>query len=74
MEKNILWFKGLVAELSLVQDSVKMFCDSQSTIHLSKNQAYYKIKKHIDVGFKFIGDEIAKGWRKFILRKMQPMC
>ena len=31
-----------------------MFCDSQSSIHLAKNQVYHARTKHIDVRYHFV--------------------
>ena len=45
--KVAIWLKGLVGDLGLQQDSV-VFFDSQSAIHLTKNQMYHEITKHID--------------------------
>ena len=39
-------------------------CDSQSTIHLSKNQLYHERTKHIDVRLHFVRDVIAQGLAK----------
>ncbi|WMV20388.1 hypothetical protein MTR67_013773 [Solanum verrucosum] len=53
-----IWLKGLVAELSLVELESTLRCDSQSTIHLIKNQRFYERTKHIDVSFHFIRDVV----------------
>ena len=49
--KEALWLRGLIGELGLTQDGVKLHCDSQSAIHLAKNKIYYARTKHIDVHF-----------------------
>ena len=41
--------RGLVETFSIIQDSVRVHCDSQSVIHLAKDHRYHKRKKHIDV-------------------------
>ena len=35
-----------------------MFCDSQSAIHLAKNQVYHARTKHIDVRYHFVREII----------------
>ena len=35
-----------------------MFCDSQSPIHLEKNQVYHARTKHIDVRYHFVREII----------------
>ena len=59
--KEALWMKGIVAELGVNVEPVIVFCDSQSAIHLSKNQVYHEKTKHIDVRMHFLRDEITKG-------------
>ena len=55
--------KGLVQELRVSLVAVEMNCDSQSTIHLSKNQTFHERTKHTDMWLHFIidvllGDEV----------------
>ena len=38
-----------------------MFCDSQSAIHLAKNQVYHARTKHIDVRYHFLREIIEEG-------------
>ena len=38
-----------------------MFCDSQRTIHLAKNQVYHARTKHIDGRYHFMGEIIEEG-------------
>lgn len=58
--KEALWMKGISYELGLRQESIYIYCDSQSTIQLSKNHVYHERTKHIDVRFHFIRDEVGK--------------
>lgn len=44
--KEALCVRGLVSELGLNQNSVYVHYDSQSAIHLSKNQMYHEVKTH----------------------------
>lgn len=53
--------KGILAEYGIIQDTVKIYCDSQSAIHLSKHQAYHDRSKHIDVKYHFVRDVVGKG-------------
>jgi len=41
--------RGLVETFSIIQDSIRVHCDSQSAIHLAKDHRYYKRTKHINV-------------------------
>ena len=38
-----------------------MFCDSQSAIHLAKNQVYHAWMKHIDARYHFVREIIEEG-------------
>jgi len=48
--KEAIWLRGLGSDLGLIQDVTVVFCDSQSAIHLTKNQMYHEQTKHLDVG------------------------
>ena len=47
--KEAMWLKGLVSELLGLEVKAALLYDSQSAIHLSKNQAHHERTKHIDV-------------------------
>ena len=57
--KEALWMTGLVRELGVEQDGVKLHCDSQSAIYLAKNQVYHARTKPIDVRFHKIKELLA---------------
>ena len=59
--KEGIWLKGITHELGINGNSVKLFCDSQSAIHLSKNTMFHERTKHIDVRLHFIRDIISQG-------------
>ena len=50
--KEASWLRGLVETFSIIHDSVRVHCDSQSAIHLAKkDHRYHKRTKHIDVRY-----------------------
>jgi len=51
VSKEVLWLRGLVETFGIIQDSVRVHCDSQNVIHLAKNHKYHKQTKHIDVRY-----------------------
>ncbi|KAF3642236.1 Polygalacturonase [Capsicum annuum] len=59
--KEALWLKGLFAELNPHQGGIIIFCDSQSAIHLTKDQMYLERTKHIDIKYHFIRESIIEG-------------
>ena len=52
-------------------DGIIVFCDSQSTIHLTKNQMYLEITKHIDVRYHFISEIVSQG--TVVVRKVATL-
>ena len=39
--KEALWLWGFLCDLGIEQDHVDLWCDSQSAIHLAKNQVHH---------------------------------
>ena len=52
---------GSSRNLGIEQKSVNLWCDSQSAIHLAKNQVHHARTKHIDVRYHFLRDVIEEG-------------
>ena len=59
--KEGVWLKHFAEELGFPQDSVEIFCDSQSGIALSKNAVYHEKTKHVATKYHFIRDLITAG-------------
>jgi hypothetical protein len=59
--KEEIWLKGLLGEFGRMQDKVKLFCDSQSVIHLAKNPAYHSKTNHIPIKYHFVRQVIDEG-------------
>jgi hypothetical protein len=47
--KEAVWLQILCSGIGLVQQAVRLDCDSESAIFLAKNPAYHSKTKHIDV-------------------------
>jgi hypothetical protein len=47
--KEAIWLQRLCSGIGLVQQAVRLYCDSKSAISLAKNLAYHSKTKHIDV-------------------------
>ena len=54
--KEGIWLKGLLKDYGINQRTIKIYCDNQSAIHLSKNQQFHNRTKHIDIRFHFVRD------------------
>jgi hypothetical protein len=59
--KEAIWLHGLIEDLGILQKNVKVLCDSQSAIHLAKNQVHHARTKHIDVRFHFVREIMEEG-------------
>nr|GEV19068.1 retrovirus-related Pol polyprotein from transposon TNT 1-94 [Tanacetum cinerariifolium] len=59
--KEAIWLQGLLDELGINQKFVTVYSDSQSAIHLVKNQVYHARTNHIDVRYHFIREILEEG-------------
>ena len=64
--KEAIWLKGMITELGVEQGTVTVYSDSQSAIHLSKNQTHYEKTKHIDIKLHFVRLEVSRGTVKLL--------
>ena len=66
--KEATWMRGLVTEVGVPQAATVMFSDSQSAIHLTKNDAYHSKTKHISVKYHYVRDIVPV--REIVVRKV----
>jgi len=59
--KEAMWLRGLIMELGVSQSTTIVYSDSQSAIHLSKNDTYHSKTKHINIKYHFIREVISQG-------------
>jgi len=59
--KELIWLKGLYAELCGVDSCINLLCDSQSAIYLTKDKMFHERTKHIDIKYHFVRDVIDDG-------------
>ena len=57
--KKALRLLSLAKELGVKQETVPIYSDSQSAIHLAKKQGFFELTKHIDVRLLFIRKVVA---------------
>ena len=53
--------KGMAMSLQDQKGVVDVFCDSQSGIHLARNQTFHERTKHIDVKLLFVREILESG-------------
>ena len=56
---EMIWVRRLLRELGVIsEDLMRLYCDSQSAIHIAKNQVFHERTKHIEVDCHLIRDRI----------------
>ena len=68
VSKEVLWMKDFIGERGIRQDEYRLYCDSQSAIHLAKNTAYHSRTKHIQHRYHWIQEQVED--REFALTKI----
>ncbi|KAL2518980.1 cysteine-rich RLK (RECEPTOR-like protein kinase) 8 [Abeliophyllum distichum] len=58
--KEGLWLRGLLGEIGFRNETIRLYTDNQSAIHLSKNPVYHDKTKHVDIKFHFVRDMVEK--------------
>jgi phosphoribosyl-AMP cyclohydrolase len=69
--KEAVWLQRLCSGIRLVQQVVRIDCDSQSAIFLVKNLAYHSNTKHIDIQYHFVRDMVEE--KKVLLMKVDTL-
>jgi len=52
--KEAIWLHGLLKDLGVGQKQLELYSNSQSVIHLAKNQVFHAWTKNIDVLYHFV--------------------
>ncbi|KAG9450795.1 hypothetical protein H6P81_010760 [Aristolochia fimbriata] len=75
--KETIWLHGLLKNLGVGQKQLKVYSDSQSVIHLAKNQVFHARTKHIDVRYHFVREILEEEeilLQKYIQRRILQIC
>ena len=62
--KEMIWLQRFMEELGKKQENNKLYCDSQSAIHLAKNSTFHSKTKHIQLRYHFIRSTLEDGQLK----------
>jgi len=62
--KEMIWLQRFMEELGKKKENNKLYCDSQSAIHLAKNSAFHSKTKHIQLRYHFIRSALEDGQLK----------
>jgi hypothetical protein len=69
--KEVVWLQRLCSTIGLVQQAVRIDCDSHSAIFLAKNPTYHSKTKHIDIQYHFVRDMVEE--KKVLLMKVDTL-
>jgi hypothetical protein len=62
--KEMIWLQRFMEELRTKQENNRLYCDSQSAIHLAKNSAFHSKTKHMQLRYHFIQSTLEDGQLK----------
>jgi hypothetical protein len=69
--KEAIWLQILCLGIGLVQQAVRIDCNSQSAIFVAKNPTYHSKTKHIDIQYHFVRDMVEEN--KVLLMKVDTL-
>jgi tagatose-1,6-bisphosphate aldolase non-catalytic subunit AgaZ/GatZ len=62
--KEMIWLQRFMEELGKKQENRRLYCDSESAIHLAKNFSFHSNTKHIQLRYHFIQSALEDGHLK----------
>jgi hypothetical protein len=69
--KEVISVQILCSGIRLVQQAIRIDCDSQSVIFMAKNLAYHSKKKHIKIQYHFVREMVEEN--KVLLMKVDTL-
>ena len=62
--KEMIWLQRFMEELGNKQENNRLYCDSQSAIHIANNSSFHLKTKHIQLRYHFIRSALEYGHLK----------
>ena len=59
--KEMIWLQRFMEELEKKQENSRLYCDSESSIHLAENLAFHSKTKNIQLRYHFIRSVLEDG-------------
>jgi len=75
--KEAIWLQGLVDDLGIDQDLLKINCDSMTAIYLAKNQVYMQGRSTLTLSSTLFGRFLLKvtlSYKRFTERRIARIC
>jgi phosphoribosyl-AMP cyclohydrolase len=69
--KEEVWLQILCSSIGLVQQAVRIDCDTHSALFLANNTNYHSKTKHIDIQYHFVRDMVEE--KKVLLMKVDTL-
>ena len=60
----MIWLQRFMEELGKKQENRRLYCDSESSIHLAKNSPFHSNTKHIQLRYHFVRSTLEDGHLK----------
>jgi hypothetical protein len=61
---EMIWLQRFMEELGKKQENNRLYCDSESSIHIAKNSTFHSKTKHIQLRYHFIRSALEDGHLK----------
>jgi hypothetical protein len=75
--KEMIWLQRFMEELGKKQENSRLYCDSESTIHLAKNLTFHSNTNHIQLMYHFIRSILEDGdlkLERYTLARILQTC
>jgi hypothetical protein len=69
--KEVVWLQILCSGIGLVQQAVRIDCDSETAIFMVKKPTYHSKTKHTDIQYHFVRDMVEE--KKVLLMKVDTL-
>jgi hypothetical protein len=60
----MIWLQRFMEELGKMQENSRLYCDSESVIHIAKKSSFHSRNKHIKLKYHFIWSILEDGLLK----------
>jgi len=58
---ELIWVKSFLAAMGVFYTTMKLLCDNQAAVHITKNPVFHKKTKHIEMDCNFVREQLLLG-------------